>query len=166
MMEDIDDLDLARFAEKYPRYGKMSYDDGRTEIDDLTTKIYKFDEVNFDDPAYLDLINRRAYLVELDEGLEGFQDDYGGRTVTIKVAGAKMPAVEFVEQTKEDVSDGAFELPLKSDEDIEKRLAGLKEFNREIKENEVERTKLLNRKITADQESERVRKRPSVKGNS
>ena len=51
----------------------------------------KYDNMNLDEPKYLDLIYRQTYLIEVDEKPEAFKDNDDGRMITIKGAEAKLP---------------------------------------------------------------------------
>lgn len=78
-----------------------------------------------------------------------FVDNDDGKTVKIKGSDTKLPSPEFVEVEVDygNASNEGFNLALVSDEELEQRLAKLKDFNKDILENETKRTKLIDEKI-------------------
>lgn len=153
MAEGFDDLELDDFNQRYPEYDNMN--DEQLDFEhDLLSKEWKDNTEELTSEKNIDLANRLAYINHIRDKNRvetSFTSNVDGKTVSItnKNSTVEAPAVEYVKLKEDfdDVNPDNFDLSFMQEREIEVRLSKLKDFNKELVENEIKRTKLINEKI-------------------
>ena len=152
----FDDFEMKDLGKKYPQYDEMNYDQLANEYNNLQDLLINDKFVKKNQKKSREYEKKFHYLSNLLYEMEqetSLTENDDGKTVTItnKKSGVqlKTPGVESVRVNNnyDDVEQDNFHLGFKQQEEIEARLKDLNKFNREIAENQIKRTKTINRKI-------------------
>ena len=149
MAEGFDDLELDDFNQRYPEYDNIN--DEQLDFEhDLLSKEWKDNTEELTSEKNIDLANRLAYINytrDKNRVETSFTSNVDGKTVWItnKNSTVESPAVEYVKLKEDfdDVNPDNFDLSFMQEREIEVRLSKLKDFNKELVENEIKRTKLI-----------------------
>ena len=161
-----DDFEMQDLGENYTDYDNMSFDE-LNQKDDLLNKresiiLSEFNthsNNNYCNKSQLaDIQNRRRYIDKLRMKIlnqmdTSFIDSDGGRTVTIinknNDTQGEAPGIKLFENAGNysAVEQQNFDLAFKEQDEIESRLKKPSDFNREIAENQIKRTQIINIKI-------------------